>query len=468
MATELHRFRRFAEGWLDLRVEPFQVQIVREVFSERRETLVLLPRGNGKSTLLAAIGLWHLLSAKQPQVAVGAASREQAAVLFDIARGMASHPAIASRVEITRREIRTPAGWLKVVASDGPKQHGLILSLAIVDELHAHRDAELYTALRTGMLKRKDARMVTISTAASDEETALGEVRERALRQPQVAQKRVFTRAVGPHLALLEWALPDDADIDDMQVVKEANPASWLSEADLAEQREAVHELAFRRYHCNQWVASTESAIAPAEWAGCASEDCEIPQGADDVHIGVDLGLKWDSTAFVPIWRTEDGKVRVHAPAILVPPRDGTSLDFEEVFATAEVMRERWPSCVFVLDPEAGGELLAQRIDAELGGVVMTHSQKATPMCKASQLLAETIATGGLEHPNDAQLNRHVLSAAARFYGVGWRFVKQKARPLPIDACVALAMALRVLVAETQTATTTDFIPAGGSGVFLG
>ena len=116
--------------------------------------------------MLAAIGLWHLLSAKQPQVAIGAASREQASVLFDISRQMASHPAIASRVEITRREIRTPTGWLKVVASDGPKQHGLILSLAIVDELHAHRDAELYTALRTGMLKRKDASIVTISTAA--------------------------------------------------------------------------------------------------------------------------------------------------------------------------------------------------------------------------------------------------------------------------------------------------------------
>jgi phage terminase large subunit-like protein len=122
--TELSRFKRFYTEILGLRLEPFQVKIAKEVFSNRRECLILLPRGNGKSTLLAAIALWHLLSAKQPQVAVGAASREQAAVLFDIARSMASYPAIASRVEITRREIRTPSGWLKVVASDGPKQHG--------------------------------------------------------------------------------------------------------------------------------------------------------------------------------------------------------------------------------------------------------------------------------------------------------------------------------------------------------
>ena len=57
----------------------------------------------------------------EPQAVVGATSRKQATVLFDIVRGFA----------------------------DGLKQHGLILSLAIVDELHAHRDGELYTALRT-------------------------------------------------------------------------------------------------------------------------------------------------------------------------------------------------------------------------------------------------------------------------------------------------------------------------------
>jgi hypothetical protein len=45
---------------------------------------------NGKSMLLATIGLWHLLSASEPQVAVGAASREQAAAYRD-RQGMASH-----------------------------------------------------------------------------------------------------------------------------------------------------------------------------------------------------------------------------------------------------------------------------------------------------------------------------------------------------------------------------------------
>jgi phage terminase large subunit-like protein len=450
--SEIARFQRFCTEVLDLDLENFQLKIAREVFSPRRECLILLPRGNGKSTLLAAIGLWHLLSTPEPQVAVGAASREQAAVLFDIARGMASHSAIASRVEVTRREIRTSTGYLKVVASDGPKQHGLILSMAIVDELHAHRDSELYTALRTGMLKRRDARMVTISTAGADEDdSALGELRKRAVAQPKVKRTGAFTQAVGPNLALLEWSLPEEASIDDMAALKACNPASWLSEGDLAEQREAVHEMAFRRYHANQWVAEADSAISPVEWAECAAPGCEVPEGADDVHVGVDLGLKWDETAFVPVWMTEEGKLRVHAPTILVPPRDGSSLDLEDIFAVAVAMRDRWSSCVFVLDPEAGGEILAQRLDAELGGLILTHSQKASAMCRASQLLAETIAARQLEHPNDPALNKHVLAAAARFYGPAWRFVKQRRQGRPIDSLIAMSMAVRTLLAESQT-----------------
>ena len=80
--TEPQRFKRFCDEILGLKLEPFQERIVRDVFSARRETLILLPRGNGKSTLLAAVALWHLLRTREPRIAIGAASREQAATLL--------------------------------------------------------------------------------------------------------------------------------------------------------------------------------------------------------------------------------------------------------------------------------------------------------------------------------------------------------------------------------------------------
>ena len=64
-------------------------------------------------------------------------------------------------------------------------------------------------------------------------------------------------------------------------------------------------------------------------------------------------------------------------------------------------------------------------------------------MCRASQLLSETIASGQLEHPGDESLNRHVLAAGAKFVGAAWRFVKQRGKSLPIDGVIALAIGLR-------------------------
>jgi hypothetical protein len=97
---------------------------------------------------------------------------------------------------------------LKVIAADGPRQHGLILDMAICDELHAHARRDLYDALRTSMLKRPGARMVTITTAGATLDTPLGELRERALKLPRVERDGALTRAEGDHLAMLQWALP--------------------------------------------------------------------------------------------------------------------------------------------------------------------------------------------------------------------------------------------------------------------
>ncbi len=106
-SPELERFAGFC-AMVGLTLEDFQREIVQEVFSPRREALVLLPRGCGKSSLMAAVALWHLLKTPRAAVYVAAASRDQAAVLFDIARAMAvAHPDIERRITVTRRELRS-------------------------------------------------------------------------------------------------------------------------------------------------------------------------------------------------------------------------------------------------------------------------------------------------------------------------------------------------------------------------
>ena len=70
-----------------MRLEPFQRRILADYFAGTRETLVLLSKKNGKTTLLAALALHHLLVTADAECVIGAASREQAAILFDQAVG---------------------------------------------------------------------------------------------------------------------------------------------------------------------------------------------------------------------------------------------------------------------------------------------------------------------------------------------------------------------------------------------
>ena len=154
---------------MGLEIEPFQRLILSHVFAGRRELLVLIPRGNGKTSLFAALALFHLLSVEAPAIYCAAAGREQARLLFESARAMAaSRPELERRVTPRYNELRVAGGFLRVLSSDAPRAHGLQPTLALVDELHAHQSPDLYVALRTALGKRKGAQLATFSTAGYD------------------------------------------------------------------------------------------------------------------------------------------------------------------------------------------------------------------------------------------------------------------------------------------------------------
>jgi phage terminase large subunit-like protein len=427
------RFADFA-GRLGVKIEPFQRQIVKELFAGRRETLILLPRGNGKSTLLAALSLWHLLTRPNARIAVGAASREQASVLFDIAREMASYPEIAKRVTITRREIRTDTGWIKVVSSDGPKQHGLILTLAIVDELHAHRNDELYLAFRTGLMKVPDSQMWTITTAGIGEESALGSLRARARKLPDIKRKGPFTYATGPNFGMMEWALSETADIDDMQAAKSVNPASWMTVEKLVEQREAVHEIAFRRYHLNQWVAAQAPWITGDVWDTCSDEP-EIPEGSE-VILGVDASIRHDTTCVAMVRRVRD---IYHAEFRVWQPTRGNEVQMQNVMDHIRDLGQRYRVKGVAYDPQFMHHA-AQTLQGE-GMEMIEWRQDNARMVPATRTLQEAVIHKKLRHGGHAIARSHALAAEVVETERGIR-IKKTASHGSIDSIVALAMAV--------------------------
>lgn len=425
-STELERFRRFA-ALVGLNLEPFQLRIAEAVFGPEREAVVLLPRGQGKSTLVACLTLFHLLTHPEPRAYVGAASREQARAVFEPARAMARHPAVAPHVTVRHLELRTDAGHFRVLASDGNLAHGLTPTWAVADELWAHRGPELLEAFQTGLVKRPDSKLVVISTAANHADTPLGRLRTRALAQPSCKRGGVLTEATGS-VRLLEWSLTPAEDAANLALVKACNPATWVTTAALERQRDSLPLHVFGQFHANQWGRGDGAWLPPGAWAACQG-DCSVPEGSE-LWLGIDVGGSRASSALVGV--TEDLKVaEVHVwqgdDAVLKVTDKVHEL--AEHYAIREVIADPW---------RYRAELL--RLERDLGLTTMTYPQTAARMVPASEGLHRMIVSGELTHPAHPDLDRHVASAVARHVGRGWRLDKAD-REAQIDSVIALALA---------------------------
>src|SRR5262245_43247646 len=104
-----------------LLLSPWQIQdIVTPLFNRRnpdgtrqiRTCYVEVPRKNGKSSFAAGLALFLLFEDNEPgaEIVSAASDREQAAIVFDIAKGMVeANPVLSSMTQIYRRELVIPA-----------------------------------------------------------------------------------------------------------------------------------------------------------------------------------------------------------------------------------------------------------------------------------------------------------------------------------------------------------------------
>lgn len=79
--SELYRFARFCERHLSLEdgrpllVEGFQERMLADYFDGTAETIILCPKKQGKSTLVGALSLFHLVTTPDAECVIVAVSR---------------------------------------------------------------------------------------------------------------------------------------------------------------------------------------------------------------------------------------------------------------------------------------------------------------------------------------------------------------------------------------------------------
>jgi phage terminase large subunit-like protein len=460
----IDHFRKWAKGLvLDTgehwEVEQFFADWLEDVFDGVPEAWLIVPEGNSKTTSVAGLGLYHCEFTASAWCPVAASSREQAEVMYRQAEGFVLRSVRLRKVfkcqEGYRRIKYLPTGSrLQVMAADDRTGDGIIPTLALVDEGHRHRDLRLYRTWR-GKLDKRGGQVVMISTAGepgSEFEEARDKIRDET---PTVASGPCFVRCRSEQIAFHEYAVPADGDVNDLEIVKQANPFSALTVETLARKQASPTMTVphWRRFVCNLATRSDMAAIQEAEWAAAATRE-EIPAG-EPIWLGLDVAWKWDTTAAVPLWVRDPTFRLLGRPAILVPPRDGTSLRPALVEEALRRIHDRNPVHTVVMDT-IKAEQLAEWIRDEFGAEVVDRSQSNSFACMDYERFMEALRRGWLRHGNDPGLNQHALNAITKqLPGGDSRFERPKeGRRGPdqdrrvIDALVAAAMVHGVVAAE--------------------
>lgn len=251
---------------------------------------------------------------------------------------------------------------------------------------------------------------------------------------------------------LHEWALDAGQDLDDLDLVRTANPASWQTVERLRERHDSPSTTPWQwaRFACGVWLKGQDTVIQPGDWD--ALPIALIPPGSP-VTVGWDLAWRGrDSTALVPVW-FESAERRVIGDPIVLTPPEGGMLDDRDVLKAILSFRDQrgYRIDAVVYDPNAGAAALAQQISRDHGLVLVEHSQHDGPMSLADGRLLEALRRRELMHSGHPVLRQHVLNAIEKpVSGGGFRFTRPKTGPRrPIDCLTALSIAHSVAVAES-------------------
>jgi phage terminase large subunit-like protein len=400
-------------------LEDFQIEIVRPILAGVREVWVLLPEGNAKTTLIAGVCLYHADYTPSPWVPIGAASRDQAEIMFGQAAGFVERsPGLQKRFVVHEglrriKSVRNRGRGIKVYAAAVSTGDGVIPTLAAIDEGHRQKDLGLYN-LWTGKLWKRGAQILMSSTAGepgSPFEETRDRIRDRATRRRRRGGCLI---ARDPNTVMLEWKVPSLDKVEDLRAVKAANPLQSITTKNLKEKRDSAtldYNEDWLRRTCNIPARGTRSAITDKEWDG-AETSKRIPKGRQ-IYVGLDVAWKWDTTAIVPLWMPKFDYRLYGDPVILTPPRDGSMLNPHKIEDAFIKLNERNPIRMVVMDREKG-EQLASWLEEELGVDVVERGRTNEPAAMDFERFMEGLRQGWIKHSGHPEFRRHAMNAVVR------------------------------------------------------
>lgn len=311
----IERYCIVPEGTLvgqNMSLAAFQKRFILAIYDNPHSTdkaMLSIARKNGKTGLIAGILLAHLVgpeAVQNTQIVSGAMSRDQAALVFNLAVKMINlNPALRELIHIIpsgKRLIGKPCNVeYKALAADGRTTHGLSPILAILDEIGQVRGPQddFIEAIVTAQGAHTAPLLIAISTQASND----ADLFSIWLDDAQSSQD--------PHIVCHLYQAEKEALLTDKIAWEAANPALGIFRSlrdmeRLAEQavRMPSFENGFRNLNLNQRVSTTSPFISRSVWEACGAPPIKT---AKKWVAGLDLSACNDLTALVLAGLADDG-----------------------------------------------------------------------------------------------------------------------------------------------------------------
>ncbi|HEY0888673.1 MAG TPA: terminase large subunit [Nocardioides sp.] len=449
-ATGAARFGKFCERFIvtpkgtgarsPMRLRPWQLELVGSVLDadpRPRTAGWMMPRGQGKSTLVAALGLYDLMLGEEgASVVVAAVDERQAGIVFKTAARMVElSEDLASRVQVYKDRLYVPERGASFVClpAEPKRLEGLDFTTAILDELGVvGRDT--YEVLTLAQGKRAQSTLIGIGTPGPNPDNVLADLRQYAAENPD-----------DPSFVWREHSAADflDHPVDCAHCWELANPAldDFLHRDALqALLPPKTREATFRRARLCQFAADTDGAFLPAGvWDGLSTGE-RIPDGAE-VVLALDGSFSDDTTALLlatvsaephfdplQVWERPQGDETYRVPVA----------DVEQAIRDA---CRRWQVVEIIADPFRWTRTL-QALEAErLPVVEFPHSPSR--LTAATTDLYSAAVNGRLTHSGDPRLAAHVAAAVISEDARGMRLAKasrsRTARKIDLAACLVMA-----------------------------
>ncbi|HHK42539.1 MAG TPA: terminase large subunit, partial [Planctomycetaceae bacterium] len=382
-----HEYLRHIKGsfagsplWLERWQQAFIANLfgwMREDGTRRyRRYMLYVPRKNGKTTLIAGVQLFVMLCDDEPgaEVYCGASEREQARLLHDTCKAMVERePDISERLKCYQYSIvdKKNHASFKVISADAGTKHGFNVHSAIIDELHAMPNRNLYDVLETGTGSRRQPLMGVITTADYERPSVCNELHDHA------CSVRDGTLDDWQFLPAIYQAERDD-DWQSEEVWAKANPNlgvslsyDYMRTACQRAKMEPSYQNMFLRLHLNIRTQQAEKWLDPMKWSACGGDPGE-PCGR--IAVGVDIASTEDFAAMATVWMDDDGvfgvRLRFWIPEEMcelrerkgIPVRawrrdgwltmtDGARIDYETIRAAVREECERYGVVSPAFDP---------------------------------------------------------------------------------------------------------------------